>query len=270
MYSEGPPSRVTTSSALVVRTGSARSTTPITVRRGEKNRLIMPGNARFVVQPCGQENPVDDAMLFQQWLDGHPHAARTMWQRFAPMVRRMLRRSLGSDVTIEDLEQEVFLSLFQRAHLLREPKALKAFVISITTRTLCREFRGRWLGRTLRWQFAYAEANTLTVHPDPESREGLRQLGGILDRFNDQDRRAFVLYCMEGMALEDVAAALHVSLATAKRRLSRVRNRVMLMARRDDALVDYLTEIDKDGACTPGIERHRLMGWDKLQHDRSR
>ena len=242
----------TASAALVVdRFGSEHDTLYV---RDAKRRLIW--RAMHVLsfsrraidpwQPC-----------FSTWLDGHPHAARTMWHGLrdgSPDAETFARATYHRGLS------KVFLSLFQRAHLLREPKALKAFVISITTRTLCREFRGRWLGRTLQWQFANTEANTLTVQPDPESREGLRQLGGILDRFNDQDRRAFVLYCLEGMALEDVAAALHVSLATAKRRLSRVRNRVMLMARRDDALVDYLTEIHKDGACTPGIERHRLNG----------
>jgi RNA polymerase sigma-70 factor (ECF subfamily) len=191
---------------------------------------------------------VDDATLFQQWMHGEPRAARMMWQRFAPMVHATLKRSLGSDASLEDIEQEVFLSLFQAAHHLREPKALRAFILSITTRTLHREFRRRKLGRMEQLQFTTDGWNGLTVYPDPEAREELRQFCGILDGFNSQDRVAFVLRFIEGLAVEDVAAALDVSLATAKRRLSRVRDRVLRLSRRGGVLVDYLAGIDKGGA----------------------
>ncbi|HMJ53754.1 MAG TPA: sigma-70 family RNA polymerase sigma factor [Polyangiaceae bacterium] len=207
------------------------------------------GNARLVLLPGGQPTLADDATLFQQWMDGEPNAARMMWQRFAPMVHRILKRSLGRDASLEDIEQEVFLCLFQRAQDLREPKALRAFILSITTRTLHREFRRRGLGRRDQLQFTTAERHRLVVHPDLESREGLRQFCGILERVNCQDRAAFVLRFIEGLEVEDVAAALDVSLATAKRRLSRARERVALLARRNEALVDYLPGIDKDGAC---------------------
>jgi len=206
------------------------------------------GKTRRARLPDGQHTPLDDAALFKDWLDGRPYAARIMWQRFAPMVHRILKRSLGSDASLEDLEQEVFLSLFQHARLLREPKALKSFIISITVRTLHSEIRRRWLGRTRRWQLATAAPNRLAVYPDPESREGLRQFFFILDRVNGHDRRAFVLHFLEGVALEEIAAALDVSLATVKRRLSRVRKRVVRMARRDNALVDYLPDANKSGA----------------------
>ena len=49
------------------------------------------------------------------------------------------------------------------------------------------------------------------------------------------------------LPIEEVASALDVSLATAKRRLSKAWNRVVVLAERDTALVDYLASIQKDG-----------------------
>jgi RNA polymerase sigma-70 factor (ECF subfamily) len=175
--------------------------------------------------------------------------ARLIWQRFAPMVHRMLRRSLGPDEDVEDLAQEVFMCVFQKASTLREPQALKAFVITVTAFTVRGELRRRWSRRWLRRQNGAPPNGQLVSNQDIESREALRRFYLILDRVGVQDRTAFVLRFIEGMPLEDVAIALDVSVATAKRRLARVWDRVVLLAERDTALVDYLSGLQRDGAC---------------------
>jgi RNA polymerase sigma-70 factor (ECF subfamily) len=192
---------------------------------------------------------VDDATLVHKLLEQHPDAARLIWQRFAPMVHRILRRSFGPDEDVEDLAQEVFMCVFQKASTLREPQALKAFVITVTAFTVRGELRRRWSRRWLRRQKAAAGPGQLVFHQDVESREALRRFYTILDRVGVQDRTAFVLRFIEGMPLEDVAVALDVSVATAKRRLSRAWDRVVLLAERDTALVDYLSSLHRDGAC---------------------
>jgi RNA polymerase sigma-70 factor (ECF subfamily) len=203
----------------------------------------------FLVQGGSAPQEVDDATLVHKLLEQHPDAARLIWQRFAPMVHRMLRRSFGPDEDVEDLAQEVFMCVFQKASSLREPQALKAFVITVTAFTIRGELRRRWSRRWLRRQRPTGSAGQLVFHQDVESREALRRFYLILDRVGIQDRTAFVLRFIEGMPLEDVAVALDVSIATAKRRLARAWDRVVLLAERDTALVDYLSGLQRDGAC---------------------
>jgi RNA polymerase sigma-70 factor (ECF subfamily) len=191
----------------------------------------------------------DDATLVHKLLDQHPHAARLIWQRFAPMVNAMLRRSLGRDDDVEDLAQEVFMHVFQKASTLRNPQALKAFVITVTTFTVRSELRTRWSRGWLRRQHPVTAQDQLVTHQDIESREALRRLCLILDRASAEERTAFVLRVIEGMPLEDVAAALDVSVATAKRRLSRAWHRVVLFAERDTALVEFVSSLERDEAC---------------------
>jgi RNA polymerase sigma-70 factor (ECF subfamily) len=205
--------------------------------------------ARLFLVQGGIPEEVDDATLVHKLVDHHPLAARLIWQRFAPMVHRILRRSLGPDEDVEDLAQEVFMCVFQKASSLREPQALKAFVITVTAFTVRGELRRRWSRRWLRRQRPESGASQLVFNPDIESREALRRFYLILDRVGVQDRTAFVLRFIEGMPLEDVAVALDVSVATAKRRLSRAWDRVVLLAERDTALVDYLSGLERDGAC---------------------
>jgi RNA polymerase sigma-70 factor, ECF subfamily len=197
----------------------------------------------------GLPQEADDATLVHQLIDRHPHAARVIWERFAPMVHGMLRRSLGPDNGVEDLAQEVFIHVFQKASTLRNPQALKAFVIAVTTFTVRNELRTRWSRRCLRQQHPVTSPGQLVTYQDIESREALRRLCLILDRANAQERTAFVLHVIEGMPLEDVASALDVSVATAKRRVSRAWHRVVLFAERDAALTEYLSSLERDEAC---------------------
>lgn len=185
----------------------------------------------------------DDATLARALMADDPRAPRVAWQRFAPMVHRILKRTLGPGADVEDLVQEVFLCLFDRVKTLREPKALKAFVIAISAMTVRAELRRR---RTRRMFWLDVAAPSPSVHPDPEGREALVHFYQILDRLGAQDRTAFVLRFMEEMELTDVASALHTSLSTTKRRLARVWQRVALLVERDPALTHYLSSLDRE------------------------
>ena len=191
--------------------------------------------ARVILLPGAALAESDDATLARALIARDPRAPRVLWQRFAPMVFRMLRRTLGSDHDLDDLAQEVFLCVFEKVRALREPKALKAFVISVTSLTMRHELRRRWVRLSGKTDAAELEI----VTPDTDAREALARFYKILDRVNATDRAAFVLRFMEGLELTEVAAALKLSLATTKRRLARVWARVMLLVERDPVLVHY-------------------------------
>jgi RNA polymerase sigma-70 factor (ECF subfamily) len=195
--------------------------------------------ARVILLPGAALSEADDATLARALIARDPRAPRVLWQRFAPMVFRMLRRTLGADHDLDDLAQEVFLCVFEKVRGLREPKALKAFVISVTSLTMRHELRRRWVRRWVRLSGKTDAAELEVVTPDTDAREALARFYKILDRVNATDRAAFVLRFMEGLELTEVAAALKLSLATTKRRLARVWARVLLLVERDPVLAHY-------------------------------
>jgi RNA polymerase sigma-70 factor (ECF subfamily) len=195
--------------------------------------------ARLILLPGAALSDSDDATLARALIAREPQAPRVLWQRYAPMVFRMLKRALGPGHDIEDLAQEVFLCVFEKVRGLREPKALKAFVISVTVLTSRHELRRRWVRRWVRLSRKSDAAETQVVSTDTDAREALTRFYAIMDRINVNDRTAFVLRYMEGLELTEVAAALGLSLATTKRRLARVWNRVVLLVERDPLLVQY-------------------------------
>jgi RNA polymerase sigma-70 factor (ECF subfamily) len=204
------------------------------------------GGARVLLLPEVALSDADDATLARALIARDPRAPRVLWQRFAPMVFRMLRRTLGSDHELDYLAQEVFLCVFEKVPGLREPKALKAFVISVTSLTMRHELRRRWVRRWVKLSGKSDPAELEIVRPDTDAREALARFYKILDRVNATDRAAFVLRFIEGLELTEVAAALNLSLATTKRRLARLWARVMLLVERDPVLVHYRPKLIRE------------------------
>jgi RNA polymerase sigma-70 factor (ECF subfamily) len=184
----------------------------------------------------------DDATLALAAAEGNPHAATAVWDRFSPLVRGMLRRSIGPDHEVEDQVQEVFLRFFRQLHTLRDPAAVRSFLIGITIRVAGSEIRRRRVRRWLRLTPTGSLVDFEGVTLDRDAREAVSRLYAILDQLQPQGRLTFVLRHIEGLELTQIAEALSISLATAKRRLSRVSSRVYAMVERDPLLAAYLAK----------------------------
>jgi RNA polymerase sigma-70 factor (ECF subfamily) len=158
----------------------------------------------------------------------------------------MLKRTFGPGQDVDDMVQDVFLCLFRKVGGLREPKSLKAFVISITAMTIKYELRQR---RVRRWIHLSGSGSVSdlevprTEQPDAGARQALVSFYAILDRLSARDRAAFVLRFFEGMELTQVADALGISVSTAKRHLARIWKRITLLVQRCPELASYLPSL---------------------------
>jgi RNA polymerase sigma-70 factor, ECF subfamily len=189
--------------------------------------------------PLNGEYP--DEELARAACAGNPRAAIAIWRRYGGQVRSKLLRWIGAH-DLDDHVQEVFSRLFEQLPRLRQPSALRSFLIGITLRVACTELR-----RRRRWRLrltATGELPDLVQHGVDQgpAREALSRFETILGRLAPRTRRVFVLRHVEKLELVDVAAAMDISLATAKRHLARASLRVFAMAEREPALFDYLRE----------------------------
>ncbi len=187
----------------------------------------------------------DDETLGRALIDRHPGAPRALWNRYASLVRRIIRRSLGPENDIEDIVQEVFSSLLTKPSLIREPASLRAFVVSVTLHNISYELRRRKVRRWVGLSPTSELPDIRVVENNPESRQALLRFYRILDSLRARDREAFVLRFIEGLGVSEVAAALHISEPTARRCFTRAFQRVSLLAQRDPFLREYLADFRK-------------------------
>jgi RNA polymerase sigma-70 factor (ECF subfamily) len=190
----------------------------------------------------------DDATLAHALIGGHPAAPNAVWNRFVPVVRRIVRRSLPREYDVEDTVQDVFACLFAKAPSVRDPAALRAFIVSIALRSVRYELRRRRVRRQVALGVTSDIADLRCVEANPESREALLRFCRILKRINQRDRSAFVLRYVEKQEVSDIAAALDTSVPTARRCFTRAWRRVTFFASRDPFLSEYLSGLQGGAA----------------------
>ena len=182
---------------------------------------------------------VDDTELVHRLIGGDPRAAVLLWRRHAVMVRGLVVRALGPGVEIEDLVQDSFAVFFRKVRTLKDPTAMRSFLIGITIREIRGEIRRR---RVRKWLMltTTGELGDYFAAGDDNARHAFARLYRVLDSLDSRSHVAFTLRHFEGYELSEVAEALSCSLATVKRVLSAVETRVWALAARDPYLAPYL------------------------------
>ena len=93
--------------------------------------------------PGREEQGARELRLGQTLLRGEREAAGELWDHFAPLVRALLVRAVGTEPDIEDAMQEIFLRVFHKGRSLRDPALLRSYVVAVTVHYIRSEFRKR-------------------------------------------------------------------------------------------------------------------------------
>lgn len=192
--------------------------------------------ARSVVPICRADR--DDAEIARGLICDDHWAVAALYDRYGPLVRRVLIRALATDVDVDDVAQEVFLTVIRRARSLRDPNALRSFVVSVTIRLARNELRKRAIRRWIGLDDLVEPP--VTPAADETARDSVRRVYTVLDRMPPSLRMLFVLRHVEGLELTELARATGCSLATVKRKLARANARFEAIAASDPALAERL------------------------------
>lgn len=167
--------------------------------------------------------PLSDEVLVGRALEGDRAAEEAIFRRHAHAVSNLAARMLRSRADAEDVLQETFVIALDRLDQVRDPAALRGWLLGIATSQVRRRYRRRKLLDVLGF-VRDADDATLercaTDDADPEARAELAKLDGVLGKLSFEARLAWLLRHVDGHTLPEVAAALDCSLATAKRRLA--------------------------------------------------
>jgi RNA polymerase sigma-70 factor (ECF subfamily) len=127
---------------------------------------------------------------------------------------------LGRDDETDDLVQECFAQALAHLYRLSEPQAfgpwLTAIAVRTTHKTLRRRTMASRLGLRRRREALDVEALVSKSAP-PDVLVELRAVYRLIEQLSPRVRVALVLRRVEGMSQDEVAAAMGVSVSTAKR-----------------------------------------------------
>lgn len=200
-------------------------------------------DARVVPLPVHRS----DADLVRGLRAGAPWARAMLLDRFGHLVERIVRRIMGHErhTELADVVHDAFVAAFDSASTLKDPEALVSWMQSVAAHTACKAIRRRKARSWLR----FVPPEDLPEPGEPadnaDAVEAHDRTYRILERFSANERVVFALRFIEGMALAEVASASGISLATAKRRLSRAQRRFVAAAVNDPVLAPWLREGDR-------------------------
>ena len=150
-----------------------------------------------------------------------------IYRRYSRYVAAIVLRLDPGVPDLDDVVQDVFLAAAGGFKRLRDPSAAKAWLATAAVRMVRRRLRlrrmWRWLGMG---DDDRPPAALIDAGANPVDRLLLGAVYEVLDGMAVDDRVAFVLHCIEGETLDDVARICLCSLATAKRRIARAQHAI--------------------------------------------
>jgi RNA polymerase sigma-70 factor (ECF subfamily) len=171
---------------------------------------------------------VHDLPCLPAVFDGPP-SWEQLFRLYGPYVAQVALRVLGRDDEVDDVVQEVFLSVMSDIEKLRNPLSVRGWLKTVTVRKAYRVLKQR--GRRRLWAFfglgdsaelAVAGSTYPLTAPgcSAEERVLLLRIYRLLDELPAHERLAWTLRYIEGEQVESVATLCGCSLATVKRRIA--------------------------------------------------
>jgi RNA polymerase sigma-70 factor, ECF subfamily len=183
----------------------------------------------------------DEAALVAAMASGRLDAGAAFYDRHVATIHALVFRLMGPDGEIDDVVHDVFVRALESLPRLRDPAALRSWLFGIAVRTVGIRFQKRTRQRWLRFM-APEEVPEVATLPPTDLGEALRDVYAILGGMDPHERIALVLHRVEGLSLEDGAAAAGTSVATFRRRLARGEAKFFARARSRPALDTWLAE----------------------------
>jgi RNA polymerase sigma-70 factor (ECF subfamily) len=162
-----------------------------------------------------------------------------LYAKHSRYVAGVVHRLMGRDGELDDIVQETFVDALDGLERLRDPLAVRAWLVTVAVRRTRRVLASR----RRRMMFAFWTVDFAPRASDPRDRAPVDELYDALSRIPADLRIPWVLHRVERLSLPETAAACEVSLATVKRRIADAEARIERRLRPNDG-----ASHDEDGS----------------------
>lgn len=164
------------------------------------------------------ETAPDDGALLAAAAQGDQAAFATLAGRHYEAAYRAAWRMMGGHADCEDMVQEAFLTLWRNPAQVREPRALRGWIL----RTVTNRAIDRSRAKPMTALDAVAEPQA-PFDASPQRREVAASVDAAIAQLPDRQRQALVLVYFEQISNIDAAAAMEVSVEALESLLARAR-----------------------------------------------
>lgn len=165
---------------------------------------------------------LSDAMLVERSLDGDTSAFGELLRRHSSLMRAYVFRIVGSLSDADDVVQEAFVRAWHQLDTLRDPGAVRSWLMRIASREAFAHVRRRRADQPLE---EYGEATRPDAQPETIAvrRAELHALSAVLDRLPDDQRQCWLLREIADLSYSEIAEEMQIPASTVRGTLSRAR-----------------------------------------------
>lgn len=168
---------------------------------------------------------LDDTTLIREVAAGRPAALSALYDRYSRLVYSLAFRAVGDAGAAEEITQDVFVSIWDRAASYRPEQAkVSTWLGSIARHRAIDVLRRRGVrpeGHSLDWEAAAGDALPRIDGPERAVEEHLerQRVRAAVASLPEEQRRALSLAYFDGLSHSEIAAALREPLGTVKTRI---------------------------------------------------
>ncbi|MCF3140633.1 RNA polymerase sigma factor [Paenarthrobacter sp. AR 02] len=170
---------------------------------------------------------VPDALLAGRAADGDTAAFEALARRHGPLMRATARRLTGSLADADDVVQETLVQAWKQLDSLRDPAAVKGWLLRIVGSRSIDYLRKRRNHADLDDAENHVDQHTRPRPEDPEgnalSSSRVEALKAALAALPEEQRRCWVLKEFNDQSYEEIALTLNISPDSVRGRLARAR-----------------------------------------------
>ncbi|SDX24101.1 RNA polymerase sigma-70 factor, ECF subfamily [Arthrobacter sp. yr096] len=170
---------------------------------------------------------VPDALLAGRAADGDTAAFEALARRHGPLMRATARRLTGSLADADDVVQETLVQAWKQLDGLRDPAAVKGWLLRIVGSRSIDHLRKRRHHADLGTVENAVDPDSRPKNKDPETNavnsSRIEALKAALAKLPEEQRRCWVLKEFNDQSYEEIALTLNISPASVRGRLARAR-----------------------------------------------
>jgi len=166
-----------------------------------------------------------DAILVGRAVDGDTAAFETIIRRYGPLMRAYTARIVGSMADADDVVQDAFQTAWRRLSELRDPAAVKPWLMRITSRLAFTFLRRKHVDVDLATLEGALPADTQPENVAVRNAQ-LHALSAALDTLPEDQRRCWLLREIGELSYDDIAEDMKLPTATVRGKLARARSSI--------------------------------------------
>jgi RNA polymerase sigma-70 factor (ECF subfamily) len=164
----------------------------------------------------------DDFSLIKRFIEGDETTFRLIVQRHEDKVRNITYLTLGSSDSVDDIAQDVFLTVYKNLKHFRFESQFTTWLYRITVNK-CKDHLRKKRIRSIFISIKEDEQQEPAYHSSHESKDTSEIVRKAMEELPDKLRIPLMLKDLEGLSYQEIAQTVDCEIGTVKSRIFRAR-----------------------------------------------